>query len=1158
MSTDIDRIERGLRYVHEIWANTLEVLLAAWLLQGQFTSIMSTSSSLTVSSPSLPSPTPVLLLLSGPFLLILLSALFTTLITHLAAPRIQSWAHHTAARVRLTNALIASLKPLKIAGLETYAESALLRARNGEMRAGTAYRWLTVASFFNAFVPEYGAPVLTFGVLMMMMRMRMGTEMVGATDMPLGRVFAIVAYLRLMTAPLSQLLQRVPAMGSAMVSLRRVEEFLTTGAQPRGEYRVFVQDDHEEEEGLLGLGDADVSEDAAAAAADTHINTNAAITLQKVHVGWSQTTWALHDLTLSIPRSKVTIVTGPVAAGKSTLCKALLGEAAFVQGTITFHNQQQQQDPPVIGYTAQSPFLTNGTIQSNIINFAPFHPALYNEVLETVLLKEDLASGLLPLGDATPLGSNGVTTLSGGQKQRVALARALYFCSSAAANSSLCVLDDFTAGLDTQTADEIVRRLLSNEAGFLARRCPGATVVWATHALRYLSLAQCVIALSGDGRLLRCGGPEDLLKDAQVALGLSDDDQEEKNEDNQADDNEVRQGNRMEAKKDGAQDPSRALTEASVYTYYLSSFRVTLLAAAILAGLVCGVTSNAGVLWLKAWTENSSSDSSPPQQQNVNTFYLAMYAMINTAAVASLGLYGALTMVSMARTSGTALHRRAADALIHAPLRFLSTADAGALVTYFSQDINLVDTVLPHMVMNTFLAGCLFAGQFVIVAIGTPLVAVSYPVILGLLCLLAAYYLRASRQLRLLELENKAPLYAHFADTVRGIVSVRAFGWAREYMALNHRYLDDSLRPLYLLQVMGVWLGLVLKLIVAIMAVAVTVLATQVEVGTAKEPSGGRAGFVGAGLLALMSSDEMLNAIVQCWVQLEMSLGAIKRLKEFGEQAGREDLAGEDMKPNEQWPQKGDIVLDSVNASYSQERYKDSAEEEEEEEVDFALRNVSFTIPAGQKVAVVGRTGSGKSSLILLLLRLLDPTGETANNMTIDGLQLRRIDRGILRQRVIAIPQDVAFLAAGETFRTALDPYMRATDAECVAALDAVGLRGVIENIGGLGAEMSKAALSQGQQQLFSVAIAVLRARFREKAGCTGGVLLLDEVTANVDRATEKVIMEAIDRVFVKYTAIAVTHNLESVRDFDRVMVMAGGRVVREGSPEMQNTIRNS
>lgn len=214
-----------------------------------------------------------------------------------------------------------------------------------------------------------------------------------------------------------------------------------------------------------------------------------------------------------------------------------------------------------------------------------------------------------------------------------------------------------------------------------------------------------------------------------------------------------------------------------------------------------------------------------------------------------------------------------------------------------------------------------------------------------------------------------------------------------------------------------------------------------------------------------------------------------------------------------------------------------------------------MTINPGEKVALCGRSGSGKSTVLLILLRLLDPL--PGSSITIDGVSLDRIDRSALRQRIIAVPQDAVFLPDGTSFRVNLDPFNVSTEAECRAVLEAVGLWPFVEERGGLEAGMTAETLSQGQKQLFSLARAVLRRRVRTrqgeeefgKAAESGGILLLDEVSSSVDQDTEREMQKVIAAEFSGYTIVMVSHRLEAVADYDRVVVMDKGELVETGRP---------
>lgn len=216
------------------------------------------------------------------------------------------------------------------------------------------------------------------------------------------------------------------------------------------------------------------------------------------------------------------------------------------------------------------------------------------------------------------------------------------------------------------------------------------------------------------------------------------------------------------------------------------------------------------------------------------------------------------------------------------------------------------------------------------------------------------------------------------------------------------------------------------------------------------------------------------------------------------------------------------------------------------------LNQIDLDIEPGEKIAICGRTGSGKSSLISLLLKLLDPLSGT---VTVDGISLEKINRSALRQSIFAMPQEAVFLPDGTTFHLNLDPSGVSTLKQCEDALALVGLLPFVQERGGLTAGMDAATLSAGQRQLMSLCRVLLRRRIRARSIRTssldeeGGVLILDEVSSNVDQDTERAIQEIIRVEFKHFTIIAVSHRLNMVIDFDRVVILDEGRIVEIGNP---------
>ncbi|KAF5686479.1 multidrug resistance-associated 1, partial [Fusarium globosum] len=426
--------------------------------------------------------------------------------------------------------------------------------------------------------------------------------------------------------------------------------------------------------------------------------------------------------------------------------------------------------------------------------------------------------------------------------------------------------------------------------------------------------------------------------------------------------------------------------------------------------------------------------------------------------------------------------------------------------------------------------------------ISSAYLAISYPFLAVILYSVQKFYLRTSRQLRLLDLEAKSPLYTHFMDTVRGITTLRAFGYISDEVSKNVRLLNRSQQPAYLLAMVQEWLNLVLDMIVMLLAAVLTILAVRLH---------SNSGFTGASLVTLMSFGESLSGIVIYYTRLETSIGAISRLKTFNATVKPEGKEGEEMVPPENWPQHGNVELNNISASYHGD------------EPDLALDNVCLSIRPGEKVAICGRTGSGKSSLVSLLLKLLDPLPDTPDEgMLIDGLPLNRLDRDVLRQRVIAVPQEAVFLPDGATFKENLDPSGLSTPDECKTVLTDIGLWDFVQGRGGIDAGMTSSTLSGGQRQLMSMGRSLLRRRARAqkttgpgsmagKMEDQGGLLLLDEVNSSVDQDMELIIKRIIETEFDAYTVIAVSHRLDMVMDFDTVVVLDTGKLVEVGNPRV-------
>jgi ATP-binding cassette subfamily C (CFTR/MRP) protein 1 len=489
---------------------------------------------------------------------------------------------------------------------------------------------------------------------------------------------------------------------------------------------------------------------------------------------------------------------------------------------------------------------------------------------------------------------------------------------------------------------------------------------------------------------------------------------------------------------------------------------------------------------------------------------------VEFAALATLMILGVMLGMKMIPRSALYLHGKLLKTVENAPLSFFTTTDSGQIVNRFSQDLSVIDMELPIAGLILAHNVCSAVIQAILICISTSYFAVVIPFVSFAVYILQKIYLRTSRQIRLMDLEAKAPLYTNFLETLSGLVTIRAFGWTKEMEKRNMELLDASQRPFYLLSCIQRWLALVIDLLVAALAFILVALIIVFR-------HRADAGFVGVALINIMTFNMTLSVVIQHYTAVETSLGAISRIQTFVRTTASENLPQETAEVPAEWPSEGSLSISNISATYSHD-------------LDPALKHISLDIPAGQKLGICGPSGSGKSSFVSLLLHLLEITSGT---IVVDGINIATVPRNVHRERMSVIPQDPVFFKG--RIRENLDPLNLASAFDAEKVLTKVGLWEVITGAGGLDVGMNaEEMLSHGQRQMFCLARAMIR---------KSKILILDEATASVDLETDWRMQEIIAEHFRECTVIAVAHRLQSIRDFDQVAVFEGGRVVEVGEP---------
>ncbi|KAI7968137.1 hypothetical protein EIK77_010307 [Talaromyces pinophilus] len=692
MSTDVDRIVQGFLSLHELWANTVQVALACWLLSRHIGAAF-----------------------ASPLIIVGCCAVGSAVLGKYIGPRQMAWMGKIQERVGYTASGVGQMKQLKISGLSLPIAKTIQGMRLDEITIGGHFRFVIILSAMLGSTPMCLSPVFAF--------------IFASRALDTSTIFTSLSYILLLTTPLAVLFQMYPSLLAAMTCLDRIQSFLE-------------QECHSDFRQLALCQPARHSAETSVISAAESRNSQPIITMSEATFGWEIGKPCLHDINLSISASSLTMIVGPVASGKSMLCKALLGETPIVDGQVVLNF-------PIgnVAYCDQVTHLLNMSIRENIVGFSAFDQTRYDEVIEATMLRADLVT--LPQGDQTKVGSNGIT-LSGGQKQRVSLARALYL------DSNIVILDDIFSGLDVDTAHEVFRRTLSSPNSLLRQR--KATVVVCTHSVKYLPFADHIIALGADGRIVEQGSFSKLVAHDGYVQKLNitnkDNDMAEEDSSTQTDSLHASSSATSIAPTQPSANPARMMGDTAVYRYYVARIGTLYIISFLVFGFGWGFFTNFPTIWLRYWSDDTVS----VQPLHTKSFYAGIYGLFQASALLSLFFLCLTTFIFMIRVSGAKLHHEALTTVIKAPLRFFATTDIGVITNYFSQDMTLVDGQLPMALVNLAceVFSCLaMAG---VIATSSPFLAISYPFLVVVLYGIQKFYLRTSRQMRLLDLEAKSPL----------------------------------------------------------------------------------------------------------------------------------------------------------------------------------------------------------------------------------------------------------------------------------------------------------------------------------------------------------------------------------------------------------------
>ena len=511
----------------------------------------------------------------------------------------------------------------------------------------------------------------------------------------------------------------------------------------------------------------------------------------------------------------------------------------------------------------------------------------------------------------------------------------------------------------------------------------------------------------------------------------------------------------------------------------------------------------------------ASAPDSPLQKNWPLTNLLLLYAALVIVFLFML-MGRAAAFARVATSSATSIHNVVFAKVLKAPLSFFETNPLGRILNRFSRDLDIVDGRLPDFFIDAFVFIIHCIAIIVVICIIVPW----FIFLLALMCvafwMLITYYQRTARELKRLDAVSSSPIFAHLSVSIAGITTIRAYNAQERFRQDNKDKINANTRAYFAFEAVTNWVGLCLDLLAAAISTFV-------------------------GLLTIAKSDPELSGLVLTYslmmtaafqyavrtaTETENLLVAVQRLKEYADNLTTEGVRDHYPRPPVDWPSAGKIQFKDVVVKYRPE-------------LPPVLRRVNFTINPREKIGIVGRTGAGKSTLIQVLFRLIEPAG---GDILIDGVSIINLDLPDLRKRLACIPQDPVLFVGN--IRSNLDPFDEHDDAELWDALDRVHMKAMVE-------AMSDSILSPiveggvnfslGQRQLICIARAILRG---------ARILVMDEATAAIDMESDQLIQNTVRSSFADVTVLTIAHRLATIMDYDKIMVVADGGIAEFDSPK--------
>ncbi|KAI9463347.1 ABC transporter [Lactarius psammicola] len=830
----------------------------------------------------------------------------------------------------------------------------------------------------------------------------------------------------------------------------------------------------------------------------------------------------LKNIDLRVPRGQLVAIVGAVGSGKTSLLQGLIGDMRRTEGSVRVGGS--------VAYCSQSAWIQNATIRDNICFGRPFEAERYWKAVHDACLEPDL--DVLPNGDMTEVGERGIS-LSGGQKQRVNICRAIY------SRSDILILDDPLSALDAHVGESVFNNVLLGSGS-------GTTRIVVTHALHFLPKVDRIYFMV-DGRIAEHGSFDEMMANRSDFAHTFDEfvtkDQTESKgekavdtEDGEVDENVKKRRAAMRgAQLMQAEERNTGAVNAQVYKEYIQSGNGTVLIPVLIVTIVLmQVSIVLSSYWLVWWQER--------QWRRPQGFYMGIYVTLGVGQALAAFLNGT-TVAFIVYSASRRMHDNAITRVMLSPMSFFETTPVGRIMNRFSKDIDTIDNMLAdsfRTLVHTI--SCMIAAV-VLISILLPWFLIAAAVVFMLYAMAFTFYRASAREMKRLDAILRSSLYSHFSETLSGIATIRAYGEEGRFFNENRDRVNIENRAYWMTVTSQWWLGIRIDFLgtLLILVVAMLVVSTRFSISPAQ---------TGVTLSFIIYIQLAFSWTARQLAEVENDMNSVERIVHYAR-----DLIQEppheipDQKPPAPWPINGKLEINEAVLRYRPE-------------LPLVLKGLCMSVEGGEKIGIVGRTGAGKSSIMVALFRMVELVSGSIN---IDGVDISKLGLNDVRKAISIIPQDSTLFSG--TLRSNLDPFGQHDDARLWDSLRRSYLVGETKRIShnklelddeGLGTgyttpnaprftldstiEEEGSNLSVGQRSLVSLARALVK---------DSKILILDEATASVDYETDRKIQETIANEFRDHTILCIAHRLRTIISYDRICVLDTGKIAEFDAPEV-------